>query len=54
MSKCSVVDLVDKNAEESSGLVAGIGLELRVDVDDEGGSDRRKQTRLTVQLASVH
>ena len=42
MSKCSVVDLVDKNAEESSGLVAGIGLELRVDVDDEGGGDRRK------------
>ena len=41
-----VVDLVDEDPEEGGSLLARVGLELRLDVDDECGSDRRKQTSL--------
>ena len=34
-----VVDLVDEDPEEGGGFLACVGLELRLDVDDEGGSD---------------
>jgi hypothetical protein len=33
-------------AEESGGLLVRIGLQARVDVDDEGGTDGREQARL--------
>ena len=48
-----VVDLVDKNAEESSGLVVRVRLELRVDFDDERGGDGGEQTGLHPMLARV-
>ena len=41
-----VVDDVDEDTEESSGLIARVGLELRLDVDDKGRSDDRKQISL--------
>jgi hypothetical protein len=41
-----VVDLVDKNTEESGGLVVRIRLELGIDLDDECGGDCGKQTSL--------
>ena len=50
VSKRCVVDLVNEDAEKSSSLVVGIGLELRVDVDDEGRRNSRKQTRLVAWL----
>ena len=31
-----VIHLVDQNAEESGGLLIRVGLELGVDLDDEG------------------
>jgi hypothetical protein len=54
VSECSVVDLVNENTQESDGLVVGIGLELRVDFDDECRGDRGEKTRLRAQLARVH
>ena len=45
-AESGVVDLVDEDSEEGGSLLARVGLELRLDVDDEGGSDRRKQTSL--------
>jgi hypothetical protein len=37
-------------AEEGCRLLVRIGLELRVDVDDEGGTDGGEQTRLREQV----
>jgi hypothetical protein len=42
----SVVDLMDKNAEEGGGLVVRVRLELGVDLDDECGGDGGEQTSL--------
>ena len=42
----SVVHLVDEDAEESGGFFVRIRPELRVDLDDEGRGDCRKQTSL--------
>ena len=39
VSEGSVVDLVDEDAEEGDSLVTRVGLELGLDVDDEGGGD---------------
>ena len=41
-SKCGVVDLVNKEAEEGSGLITWVGLKFRVDFDDKRRSDGRK------------
>lgn len=41
-----VIGLVYEDAEEGGGLIAGVWLELGVDIDDECGRDRRKQTGL--------
>src|SRR5258708_6626678 len=49
----SVVDFVNKNAEEGGGLVTEVGLKLRVDLDDERGGDGGKQTGLISWLESV-
>ena len=50
----SVVDLVNEDAQQSSSLVVRIGLELRVDLDDECGSDCGKQSSLIRLLTGVH
>ena len=46
VSKGGVIDLVDENAEESGGLVVGIRLELRTDLDDERRGNSREQSSL--------
>jgi hypothetical protein len=46
VAKGGVVDLVDKNTEESSGLVVRIRPELRVYFDDERGGDGGEQAGL--------
>ena len=38
-------------AEKSCGLFVRIGLEARVDIDDEGGADGGKQTRLRERVS---
>ena len=45
-SEGGVVDLVDENAEEGGGLFTRVGLELRLDIEDEGSSDGGEQTSL--------
>jgi len=44
---------VDEDAEESGGLIVGVGLELGVDLDDECGSDSGEQTGLYRELVYV-
>jgi len=39
ITKGGVVDLVDEDSEEGGGLLTCVGLELRLDVDDECGGD---------------
>ena len=46
VSKGGVVDLVDKDTEESHSLITRIGLESRLDVEDESRCDGREQTSL--------
>ena len=46
ISECSIVDLVDENTEEGDSLLARVGLELRLDTEDESRSDCREQTGL--------
>ena len=46
VSEGGVVDLVDEDFEEGGGPVTGVRSKLRVDLDDERGSDCRKQTSL--------
>ena len=46
VSKGGVVDLVDKDTEESDSLITRIGLEARLDVEDESRCDGREQTSL--------
>ena len=48
-----VVHLVDEDAEESGGLFIRVGLELGIDLDDEGGSHDGEQTGLSSELARV-
>ena len=52
-AKGGVVDLVDEDAEESGGLIVGVGLELGVDLDDECGGDSGEQTSLYHELVCV-
>jgi len=53
VAKGGVIDLVDKNAEESSSLVVRVQLELRVDLDYECRGNGREQTRLRPLSAHV-
>ena len=46
VSEGGVVDLVDKDVEESNGLITRVGLELRLDVEDEGRGYGGEQTSL--------
>jgi len=41
-----VIDLVNENTEESSRLIARVGLELRLDMYDEDGSYDGEKTGL--------
>jgi len=54
VSEGGVIDLVDKNAEESGGLVIRVRLEVGVDLDDECGGDGREQTSLRPLLAPAN
>ena len=46
VAECSVVDLVNEDAQQSGCLVVRVGLELRVDLDDERRSYGGKQSSL--------
>ena len=46
VSKRGIVDLVDQDSQERVGLVVGIGLKLRVDLNNERGGDGGEQTGL--------
>ena len=54
VSKGGVVDLVDENTEESDGLLTRVGLELRLDIDDESRSNGGEQTSLLPLLARTY
>ena len=54
VSERGVIDLVNKNAKESCGVVARIGLELGVDLDDGCGGDCREQTGLHLRSGEVY
>ena len=41
-----LIESEEDGAEEGNRLLIGIGLELRMDIDDESGADGREQTRL--------
>jgi hypothetical protein len=41
-----LVESEEDGAEEGGRLLVGIGLEIRMDVDDEGGADGREQAGL--------
>jgi hypothetical protein len=41
-----LVEGEEDGTEEGGGLFVGIGLEIRMDVDDKGGADGREQTGL--------
>jgi len=45
-TKGGVVDLMDEDSEEGGSFLTRVRLKLRLDIDDECGSDRRKQTSL--------
>ena len=45
---------MDEDTEESSGLLVWVWLEVRVDLDDEGGSDGGEQTSLQAKSAHPH
>ena len=53
VAESGAVHLVNQDAEKSGGLFVWVGLELRVDFDDEGGSHSREQTSLSSKLACV-
>ena len=46
VSERGVVDLVNEDAKESGSLIARVGLELRLDIENESRGDGREQTSL--------
>ena len=48
VSKGGIVDLVDEDTEESGSLVTRVGLELRLDIDDESRGDGGEKTSLSL------
>ena len=46
VSKGGVVDLVDKDTEESDSLITRVGMKLRLDIEDESRGDCGEQTGL--------
>ena len=53
VSEHGVVNLVEEDVEQSSGIITQIGLKLRVDLNDENGCNGGKQTGLGHQSAGV-
>ena len=45
-----LIESEEDHAEEGSGLLVGIGLEVRMGIDDEGGTGGRGQTSLQEQV----
>ena len=41
-----LVESEEDGSKKGGGLFVGIGLEIRMDVDDEGGADSREQASL--------
>jgi hypothetical protein len=54
VSEGGVIDLVNKDAEESCSLVVRVWFELRADLDDECGGDGGEQTSLLPLLARTN
>ena len=46
VSERGVVDLGDEDTEEGDSLITRVGLELRLDIEDESGGDSGEQTGL--------
>jgi hypothetical protein len=46
ISERSIIDLVNQDAEEGSGLITRVGFKLRINLDYKRGGDGRKQTGL--------
>ena len=53
MTEGSVVNLVNKEAEESGGFVARVGTQLGVNLNDECGGHCGEETGLVPVLARV-
>lgn len=51
VAECSIVNLRNEDPEEGGGLPARVGLELRLDIDNKGGSDGGEQTGLSYTSA---
>ena len=45
-----LIESEEDGEEESSGLLIGIGLEVRTDINDESRADGREQTHLREQV----
>ena len=45
-----MVESEEDCTEEGGGLLVGIGLEIRMDVDDKGGADCREQAGLEERM----
>ena len=54
VSEGGVVDLVNQDAKEDRSLVVRIGLQLRVDLDDEGRGHSGEQTGLIPSSAFIY
>ena len=48
VSEGGIVDLVDEDTEEGDSLITRIGLELRLDIDDESRGDGGEKTSLSL------
>ena len=53
-SEGGVVDLVDEDAEEGGSLIARVGLELGLDIENECGSDGGEQTSLSPSSVCIY
>ena len=54
VAKGGIVNLVDKNTEESCSLIIRVWLEMTVDLNNECRGDGREQTRLEPVLAHTN
>ena len=48
-----MVESDEDGTEERSELFVEIGLEIQLDIDDEGGADSREQTSLQEEVGSL-
>jgi len=48
-----LIESEENRAEEGGGLFVRIGLEVRMDIDDEGGADGREQTGLRTGTGEI-